>query len=203
MAESKNETIEEESHGFVSYGSLVLPPVVPNSEFTALCHLLDDFYKNYPTPHKNRKASDLIEGAFYAIRRECRSNPDWMSQSANSARDVLYPLLRSQAKTNSLIKLFTEFANSTNSLINNKEFVHTFSKLDHIYRKLSDLTHHGVDLKGFNELEFRNFSDSDYLKLLEEFSLVLKQVRFLLSEFRVFLCCLKFPLVYCISLYLG
>lgn len=166
---------KKESSDLVSYGVLLLPPVVPNSQISDLGRLLDDFYKNYYSQPRRQKASDLVSGAFYAVRPECRSNPDWMSQSANSARDILYPLLRSEANSDNLIKLFREYATNKKSKINNNEFKFTFSKLDNIYKKLSDITHHGTNLRGFTESQFLKFTENDYIKLLEDFALILKQ----------------------------
>jgi len=164
------------NQNLVSYPPFILSPLVVGSEISDLCKLLDDFYRTYPLQHKRQQASDILKGAFYAARQECRSNPDWMSQSANSARDILYPLLRSQTGIDNLIKLFKEYAKNFRSQIKNKEFVFTFSKLEIIYKKLSDITHHGTDLHGFkSEQKFLNFSEKDYLKLLEEFALILKQ----------------------------
>lgn len=172
------EKIIKESFELVSYGQLILPPVVPSSEVADLCQLLDDFYKTYPSQHKKQKASDLVKGAFYAARPECRSNPDWMSQSANSARDVLYPLFSSEFRGINLVKLFKKYANSKITSVNNKEFIDTFTRLDDIYKKLSDITHHGTrpKLNGFSGLkDFQRFTDKDFESLLEEYALTLKR----------------------------
>lgn len=165
----------------VSYGTLILPPVVPEPEVKDLCDKIDGFYSGYSKQHKRQKASDLIMGAFYAIRLECRSNPDWMSQAANSARDVLYPLFAKGTNTNNLIKLFKKYAESKQDRlkIKNKEFVKTFESLDKIYKKLSDLTHHGTELKGFSEKQFTGLTEKSFQKLLEDFISVLgKAFRF-------------------------
>ena len=165
------------STGLVSYGSLLLSPVVPGPEVEDLCDKIDLFYSKYPKQHKRQKASDLIKGAFYAIRPECRSNPDWMSQAANSARDVLYPLFGKGANSNNLIKLFKKYAENTNDRlkITNKEFIRTFDGLDRTYKKLSDLTHHGTELKGFSEKQFINLSEKSFENLLNDFISVLSK----------------------------
>lgn len=162
-------TEKDVDNDFVSYGEALLSPIKLNSELSKICDLLDNFYEKYPKKHKKQKASDLIKGAFYMTRPECRSNPDWMSQSANSARDLLYPLLSVGSK--SLIKLFKDYAK--NEDIENS-FSAIFSNLDIFYRKLTDITHHGTDLKGFgSESEFISFTADDYVNLLRSFSLVL------------------------------
>ena len=107
---NKKDKGEKTKQNFVSYGNFVLPPVVPGPEISDLCNKVDIFYSNYPKQHKKQKPSDLIKGAFYAVRPECRSNPDWIGQSANSARDVLYPLFSEGMSSNNLIKLFKKYA---------------------------------------------------------------------------------------------
>jgi len=174
MTTSRTNT-KKEPLELVSYGNLLLPPVVPNSEVSDLCQKLDDFYSTYPSQHKRQKASDLIKGAFYAIRQECRSNPDWMSQAANSARDVLYPLFSSEFSKTNLIKLFSKYAINRSGYTNNKDFIKTFALLDEIYKKLTDIAHHGTNLKVFNQKQYIKFSEKDFEELLEEFALNLKR----------------------------
>lgn len=175
MAKSQKINHSKEPSYPVSYGHLLLPPVIPNLEVTKLCRLLDDFYKTYSSQHKRQTASDLLKGAFYAARPECRSNPDWMSQAASSARDVLYPLFSPEVGKNNLIKLFSKYAIDKGSGANNKEFIETFTILDDIYKKLTDLAHHGTNLGVFSKEQFLEFSEKDFEKLLEEFVLNLKK----------------------------
>jgi len=151
----------------VSYGDVVLPPVVLSPEVEALCEKLDEFFKDYPRRHRKQKASDLIEGAFYAARPECRSNPDWMSQSANSLRDLLYPL-SGRISENNLIKVFDKYAKDQSGATN-KDFINTFRTLDKLYGKLTDLTHHGSSLKNFSDDQFIDFSEQDFECLMENF----------------------------------
>jgi len=161
----------------VSYVDLVLPPIVLGPEVNDLCSKVDEFYKNYPKQHRKQKPADLIKGAFYAARPECRSNLDWMSQAVNSLRDVLYPLFSNEISKNNLIKIFKKYATNNNnrSITQNIEFVRTFNNLDKIYKQLSDLTHHGTELKGFSEKEYANFSENDFENLLVDFVSVLKK----------------------------
>lgn len=159
----------------VSYGVFVLPPVVPGPDIEKLCKNIDDFYSNYPKQHRKQKASDLIKGSFYAMRPECRSNTDWMSQSASSARDALYPLFSEGVSSDNLIKLFKKYAVSQNNKNKqqNGEFTNTFNNLDVIYKRLSDLTHHGTDLRGFTIKQFMNFTESDFENLMRDFTVIL------------------------------
>jgi len=161
----------------VSYGNFVLPSVIPGSDVENLCRKIDDFFSKYPRQHKKQKASDLIKGAFYAMRLECRSNTDWMGQAASSARDVLYPLFSEGISSDNLIKLFKKYAVSQNNNHNaqNEDFINTFNNLDVIYKRLSDLTHHGTDLKGFSLKQFSDFSENDFENLMRDFTLVLEK----------------------------
>ncbi len=167
--------VKRHSRDLVSYGDFRLPPVVPGPEVEDLCNKVDNFYKNYPKQHKKQKASELIEGAFYAARSECRSNLDWMSQAANSLRGVLYPLFSNQISKNNLIKLFRKYVMDKYhcSKIQNKEFIRTFNELDRIYKQLNDLSHHGTELNGFTEKQYLNFSENDFGNLLGDFVSVL------------------------------
>jgi len=166
------------SQELVSYGDFLLPPVVPGPEVNELCKQIDEFYKNYPRQHRKQKFSDLIKGAFYAARPECRSNPDWISQASNSLREVLYPLISDRVAQTNLIRLAYKYAINKDykSRIKNREFIQTFSSLDRLYKKVSDLTHHGTELKGFSEREYTNFSENDFVDLLSEFVSVLRKV---------------------------
>lgn len=159
----------------VSYGSFVLPPVIPGPEVEDLCHKIDNFYNRYSPKNRKQKASDLIKGAFFAIRSECRTNPDWMSQAANSIRDVLYPFWSKESKNN-ILKLFKKYAadKTDKNNINDVDFIDTFNDLDTIYGKVSDITHHGIRPQCFpDEKSFCEFSDKDFESLIEDFAVVL------------------------------
>lgn len=154
----------------ISFGDFVLPPAKPAQRVTRLCAHIDAFYNKYPSKHRGIKSSDLVMGAFYAARPECRSNPDWIGQSANALRDLLYPLLSERISKVNLIRIFTKYA--TDKANQNQEFLYTFNELEAIYKKLSDLAHHGSSLTGFSVTEYESFLDGDYDKLLEDFILI-------------------------------
>lgn len=179
MAKKRNKknNNNENKSALISYGNLVLPPVIPGPEVDDICKKIDKFYSKYPKQHKTQKTSDLIKGAFYAMRPECKSNTDWMSQAANSAREVLYPLFSESISTNNLIKLFKKYAKSEQDRrkIKNQDFINTFDALDEIYKKLSDLTHHGTDLRVFSQKEFSNFSEKDFENLMKDFTTTLRR----------------------------
>jgi len=161
----------------VSYGDTTLPPVDLGPEVVDLCNKIDSFYSNYPKQHKGRKTSDLIKGAFYAARPECRSNPDWMSQAAHSLREILYPLVSKKISQTNLINLALKYSNDENlkDKIKNEEFINTFQRLDVLYKKFSDIAHHGIELKCFSEKEFKSLSDKKFEDLLYEFIVILKK----------------------------
>ena len=142
-----------------------------SSEVRDLCELIDEFYRGYPKRQLRQKPSNLIEGILYAMRKEGRGNPDWISHAAHSAREILYPLISVEISEDNSIKLFREYAtrHRGSSSISNQEFIDTFVELDTIYGKLSDLAHHGTALKTLTVEEFANFSDRDFEELIEEY----------------------------------
>ncbi|HBI50434.1 MAG TPA: hypothetical protein DDY21_01120 [Candidatus Moranbacteria bacterium] len=169
MGNNKKHIENKKTSSLVSYGDFVLSPVIPGSNVSELCNKIDSFYNSYPKKHIGRKPSDLIKGAFYAIRLECRSNPDWMSQAANSMREVLFPLIGKNVNYN-LIKLFNCYATDEKSEGKkfNREFIDTFKNLDIIYRKMSDIAHHGVNLGCLSEKEFVSLDDhSEFEELMQ------------------------------------
>ena len=105
------------------------------------------------------------------MKKEGRSNPDWISHAAHSAREILYPLISEEISEDNLIKLFRGYAtrHSGRSSISNQEFIDTFVELDTIYGKLSDLAHHGTAPKTLTPVEYVNFTDRDFEELIEEY----------------------------------
>lgn len=140
----------------------MLPPVTLTSEQEDLCKRLDDFYSQHALAIK---PSELFRGAIFAMRAECRSNPDWIAQAANSLREILYPFWSPQVKSITVKKskalegygsvLVDEIIQSVNTL----------------YGRLNDLAHHGATATNFNFLEF---SLSDFEKLLADFENVMR-----------------------------
>ena len=167
MTENQSKTSENHSDS--------LPPLLLSPEIQDLCRRIDEFFRGYPKKHQKHDASDLLEGVYYAMRSEVRSNPVWMSQAASSARDVLYPLFSEQISQSNLMKLFKKHATDPHaaSKISDPRFMDTFVTLDKIYKKLSDLTHLGTDLGAFTSEEFATFKDSDFEKLMEDYVRVL------------------------------
>lgn len=168
--DSKKNIKDVNEINFIKSPNLLLPPVKLEPNVLDLCKKIDLFYKEYT---KKQKASDLINGIYYAKRIECKTNKDWMSQSANSAREILYPLFSPNINKENLLGLFKRYAvDHTNIKAKNKQFEDNFKKLDKIYHKLTDITHHGIKIegKGFSsDKEFYNFSENDFDLLMDDF----------------------------------
>jgi len=156
----------------------LLDPVKLNPETKELGQKLDRFYNKYFKQFYKQAPSQILEGAFYAARIECRSNPDWMSQSANSMRELLYPLFIDKSKYKNFLKIFRTYIVDKNlkAKIKSKIFLDTFENLEEIYRKLTDLAHHGTNIKGFkSKKDFLNFSENDFENLMTSFVLILNK----------------------------
>lgn len=65
-----------------------LPPSSLTPKQEDLCKRMDKLHARYGL---KVKPSDMFKGAIFAARIECRSNPDWVAQAANSLREILYP----------------------------------------------------------------------------------------------------------------
>lgn len=91
------------------------------------------------TPRQlHKKYSEMYAGGVYAIQTHNRlENPDWMSQSANSFREILYILQKTESKE--LKKILNEhFAKSLTPQEVNEYGIY----LGNLYKLFSDLTHH-------------------------------------------------------------
>jgi hypothetical protein len=121
-------------------------PIELPQEVEELGRLLDKICQEDNGGVFKLKPSKILEGAFYAVRQEFRSNPDWMSQSANSFREILYPYYSKKVKN--VLFLFIDY-NHPNRIakINSKDFVEVFSKINELYSIFQDITHHLVSPK--------------------------------------------------------
>ena len=66
----------------------LLPPSL-NPEQQDLCNRLDEWHDQYKS--LKGKPSKMFQGAIFAIKTECRNNPDMIAQAAHSLREILYP----------------------------------------------------------------------------------------------------------------
>ena len=136
----------------------ILHPIKLTSQQEDLCNRLDSL--NQRTV-QGLEMSKMLRGAIYASREECRSNPDWMAQSAHSFREILYPFYdrrnrRVKINVNDAFKLYGSVT------IEEEEFR---ASLNTVYGKLTDVAHHLI-----NEMK-----DKELERLVEEFQNVLHQ----------------------------
>lgn len=125
-----------------------------------------------------KKYSEIYRGGIYALRTKSRiENPDWMSQSANSFREILYVLKQKEAKD--LKEILQDYLGKS---LTKKEVERYKAYLNNLYALFSDLTHHfsavpDLSLKTYQinkNLEIRAdaISKNDYfnaIKLYKEF----------------------------------
>ncbi len=153
-----------------SIGENVLPPVHLTDEQENLCKRLDEWYEWYWQRGLKIKPSDMFRGAVFAIREECKSNPDCITQAANSLREILYPFLSIQVKQVSSkgIDAFKNFG----SVVVNKKFYD--KKVKPLWGELNDIAHHGINPKNEN-FDFSSFNKVEFEKLLAEFEKIMNE----------------------------
>ena len=147
-------------------GGLDLPPpsLTPTQE--DLCARLDDLH----TLHGLRtKPSDMFKGAVFASQSQVRANPDWVSQAANSLREILYPFYSREVDTVATDK--KEALEKYGSARANDTFLNDMGR---IYGLLNGLTHHGNAKK--SSVDFPAFTPLDFENLLSDFEKVMRDV---------------------------
>lgn len=137
-----------------------LPPLVLSPKQEELCDRLDKLHAKF-----NLKAlpSKMFRGAIFAAQVGVKENPDWISQAANSLRDIMYP-----------------FGNY--GIPNKEEALKVFgsvrlaevNSVGRILGKLTELAHHG-NAKG-SSVNYTEFTPEDFEKLLTEFEDVMFNV---------------------------
>jgi len=156
---------------------LLLSPVEIPPKYIDFLNNLDVFFSSYEKKSPKQKMSDIVKGAFFAMRSECRNNPDWMSQASNSLREIIYPLISTDSVHNTIrvfyrsIKEISKLSpDSFSEQVNSESFVSDFVMVDKMYQRLSDLTHHGVSVRGFESIDkFIEFTENDYNKLVDDY----------------------------------
>jgi hypothetical protein len=143
----------------------LLPPPSLNPKQQELCRRLDDFYKKNKFKPLRPKPSDIFAGAIYGIQSRLRSNPDWMSQVANSLRELLYPIWYEVRRLQNRAELIKDKFKKYGSVF----IEDVFDEVEEVYGKLNDLAHHGVEPKKFSENDLQNFTESDFEKLIRRF----------------------------------
>ncbi len=151
-----------------SIGENILPPVSLTDKQENLCKRLDEWYKGNGLKHK---PSDMFRGAVFAIRKECESNPDFISQAANSLREILYPFQSVHVKKISYKK--ADSLKNFGSVTVNENFYN--NKVKPLWRRLNDIAHHGIDPQGDKNFDFSSFNKDEFQKLLVEFEGVMDE----------------------------
>jgi len=99
----------------------------------------------------NRKYSEIYNGGVYALREQNRhENPDWMAQSANSFREILFILQRTESKGFEIL-LNDHLAKS----LTPQEVNEHRSYMTDLYGLFSDLTHHFSDVPDVTTKKYR------------------------------------------------
>jgi len=124
----------------------MLPPIKLTPQQEELCRRLDSLNQ---MAIQGQKLSMMFRGAIYGTREECRSNPDWIAQSAHSFREILFPW-RTKEK-----EAFRSYGSVT------VEEETSQNALGTVYNKMTRVAHH------------EPISVDDYEKLIENFQRVL------------------------------
>ncbi|BAO56116.1 hypothetical protein [Nonlabens marinus] len=137
---------------------------------TFIAQRLDKLFDQYNIPFS---ASKLYKGGLFAMQPNLRANPDWMSQSAHSFREIFYHVLH-QSK-------FIQFPNGTDkkSVLfemfgTRKNEIKHLNKLGKIYNMFSDIAHHYLNKPNPKD----QVSESDYDGLVHEFEDELYKILF-------------------------
>jgi hypothetical protein len=127
-----------------------------------LCKRLDDLHSKY---NLRAKPSDMFRGAIFAAKAEFRSNPDWMAQSANSLREILYPFWSDYG---GLADRKAEAFRKSGSVRADEDANQEVGK---IWGSLNELAHHGNG-RG-TSIDFNTFGATEFGRLLGEFERIM------------------------------
>jgi len=144
-------------------GEIVLPPAPLTPRQEELCARLDSLHALYDLPVS---PSDMFRGAIFASRPECRNNPDWLAQTGNSLREVLYPFYSRQVEGIPTDK--KEILEKFGSVKVDDEIIR---RMGVVYGKVEGIAHHGNVKK--NGVDYVTFSPDDFTALLSEFEQVI------------------------------
>ena len=126
-----------------SYENSLLRPVSLTPKQQELCKRLNALYGQYT--EFEASASEMFQGALVA-RQRSYGNPDWVSQAANSLREIIYPLWSYQSKAvpDKRIDALRKYGSIRTDGVE--------EKIRGVYRALNDLTHHSPK-RDPNEIE--------------------------------------------------
>lgn len=123
-------------------GATPLPPPSLNPEQQDLCNRLDEWHDQYKL--LKGKPSKMFQGAIFAIKTECRNNPDMIAQAAHSLREIIYPFWSRQVKSvsdkkgNALKKYGSVFVDE--------------EAVGRVYNQLNNLAHHRSTPTNFEQV---------------------------------------------------
>ncbi len=145
----------------------LLPPPSLRPDQEGLCRRLDEWHRHYKL---KSKPSDMFRGAIFAIRPECRSNPDYIAQAANSLREILYPFWSGSPRFKNAHDKKDVALKNHGSVLVDKALT---QKIGRLYGQLNDLAHHHC--KPSSDLDSSNFKEADFKQLLDDFEQVMKR----------------------------
>ncbi|RPI19197.1 MAG: hypothetical protein EHM58_02450 [Ignavibacteriae bacterium] len=131
--------------------------------------------------HNSHKLfSQIYSGGVAALSDENRkSNPDWMSQSANSFREILYALPKANNKK--LQEVLTEYFNKSHTKEEVQKYKHYLSEL---YKLFTDIAHHFSGNYNRSERTYKladgfivsadNLDDNTYFEAIRLYKVYLK-----------------------------
>lgn len=150
----KIEGIYNDLHGFIKQQTPIsdptLSPVSLTPEQEELCRRMDELHV---LGRFQGQPSDMFLGALWVLEDE--RNPDRIAQAAHALREILYPILSSQ------VRALQNFRSAFSDV-----------GLGRIYGRLTELAHHGAKS---NQLDFPNFTRSDFDRLLEDFEAAMQR----------------------------
>lgn len=144
-----------------------LQPVKKTPRQNAIFHKLDELSTYYTS---KVELSKLFEGAIYACRYECKTNPEWFAQAAHSIREILYPLYSpkvpnfSKSKSKKKLSPFYEYGSARMDESIEKE-------INRLYGKITNIAHHYVN-SDKQETELQNV-EKTIEELLNDFETVI------------------------------
>ena len=121
-----------------------LGPVALTPQQQDLCRRLDELYSMYDS---HAKPSTMFKGALFAMRYECRTNPDWMAQVAHSLREILYHFGKNNMPKKE--ESFKQYGSITDST----------ERVGKILGRLTEVCHHGYEQSNYKltEVDFEDF----------------------------------------------
>lgn len=145
-------------------GGFNTPPKLTSKQ-KALCERLDSFYELHEFTFR---PSDMFRGAIFVSQEKYSNNPDWLSQAANSLREILYPFFSNKDDA------FNKFGSVR---INEDELKDSLQRL---YGQVSTIAHHGNKSSGKDNSRtkkyFSSFNRENFEELIRHFEDVLFKI---------------------------